>query len=294
MALQAGMGLSRIAFLLGAGYTTTILINNGKLSEILGDLQNFVKSHEGSGEGGETDAALAAQVRRLAMEVRSLASERRVTVLTGGSSGNVTNLVAPIAALGALGYGYMWIKGIKFSDLMYVTKSSMATAVSNLTKHLQHVSDALAATKRHLTQRIENVDGKLDDQIEMSKQIRDEVNDARGDIFKIDNEVDAIQMMLSGLDGRLLSLEEKQEIANVGVMYLCGRVNGSRVKMPEKLQEHLRVGISAHSVTSRKGIMSVVEPESGKLITDGSTQDVSPKSVDPVRSVMRTASMKCC
>lgn len=29
---------------------------------------------------------------------------------------------------------------------MYVTKSNMATAVSNLTKHLEHVSEALAVS----------------------------------------------------------------------------------------------------------------------------------------------------
>lgn len=31
------------------------------------------------------------------------------------------------------------------------------------------------ATKRHLTQRIENLDGKLDDQLEISKLIKTEV-----------------------------------------------------------------------------------------------------------------------
>lgn len=37
------------------------------------------------------------------------------------------------------------------------------------------VSPLDQATKRHLTQRIENVDGKLDDQLEMSKLLRNEV-----------------------------------------------------------------------------------------------------------------------
>ncbi|KAL0923925.1 hypothetical protein M5K25_004713 [Dendrobium thyrsiflorum] len=58
--------------------------------------------------------------------------------------GNVTSFLVPAATLGAVGYGYMWWKGLSFSDLMYVTKHSMANAVSTMTKHLEQVSNALA------------------------------------------------------------------------------------------------------------------------------------------------------
>ncbi|GER34653.1 hypothetical protein STAS_10902 [Striga asiatica] len=84
---------------------------------------------------------------------------------------------------------------------MYVTKQNMANAVANLTKHLDHVSEALAATKRHLTQRIENLDGKLDEQVEISRLIRNEVNDVRGDVSQIDFDLNELQRMVSGLVG---------------------------------------------------------------------------------------------
>ncbi|GFQ04740.1 hypothetical protein PHJA_002618000 [Phtheirospermum japonicum] len=203
MAMQAGIGLSRIVFILGASYTGTILVKNGKLSDVLGELQNLVKRMEKTGEtDGDSDNsdAIITQVRRLAMEVRQLASARQITVLNGNSGqSNLTCLVMPAAALGAVGYGYMWWKGLSFSDLMYVTKQNMANAVSNLTKHLDHVSEALAATKRHLTQRIENLDGKLDEQVEISKLIRNEVNDVRGDVSQIGLDLDELQRMVSGL-----------------------------------------------------------------------------------------------
>ncbi|KAG9136580.1 hypothetical protein Leryth_024876 [Lithospermum erythrorhizon] len=238
MAMQASMGFSKIIILVGAGYSGTLLLKNGKLSDVLAELQNLIKGLEQKKGDGDVDSsdAMAAQVRRLAMEVRQLASARQITILNGSSGANLTNIAVPAATLGAMGYAYMWWKGIKFSDLMYVTKASMATAVSNLTKHLEHVSDALAATKRHLTQRIENVDGKMDEQIEISKLIRNEVTDARGDISQIGFDLDDLKSMVSGLDGKLLSLEGKQELANSGVMYLCNIVNGKRVKMPENLQ----------------------------------------------------------
>lgn len=42
-------------------------------------------------------------------------------------------------------------QGLKFSDLMYVTKRSMANAVSNLTKHLEQVTEALSVSLTTLT-----------------------------------------------------------------------------------------------------------------------------------------------
>ncbi|KVH95180.1 Protein of unknown function DUF1664, partial [Cynara cardunculus var. scolymus] len=221
MAMQAGMGFSKIIILVGAGYTGTLMLKNGKLSDVLGELQ----------------------VRRLAMEVRQMASSRQITVLNGGSSGNVTSLVVPVATLGAVGYGYMWwkcveldnifllmcIQGFSFSDLMYVTKQNMATAVSNLTKHLEQVSDALAAAKKHLTQRIENLDGKLDQQVEISKLIKSEVTDVRDDLSQIGYDLDSLNRMVSGLNGKIMTLEEKQDLTNLGVWYLCNKADGNKI-----------------------------------------------------------------
>ncbi|XP_028126057.1 uncharacterized protein LOC114322835 [Camellia sinensis] len=247
MAMQTGMGLSKILILVGAGYTSTILVKNGKLSDILGEIQSLVKGMEKNGESSESDSdvsdAIASQVRRLAMEVRQLASARQITVLNGNSGqiGNMTSLIVPAAAVGALCYGCMWWKGLTFSDLMYVTKRNMANAVSNLTKHLESVSEALAATKRHLTQRIENLDGKLDEQVEISKLIKNEVTDVRGDLSQIGSDLDALQRMVYGLDGKICSLEDKQDLANLGVLYLCNFVDGRKVKMPEVLQEQLKL-----------------------------------------------------
>ncbi|KAL3619478.1 hypothetical protein CASFOL_037048 [Castilleja foliolosa] len=268
MALQSGIGLTKIVLIIGAGYSGSILLKNNKLSDVIGELQNLVKGMEKSGEtDGDSDLsdAIAAQVRRLAMEVRQLSSARQITVLNGNSGqSNLTSLAVPAAALGALGYGYMWWKGLSFADLMYVTKQNMANAVSNLTKHLDTVSEALAATKRHLTQRIENLDGKLDDQVEISKLIRNEVNDMRGDLSQIGFDLDELQRMVSGLDGKLLSLEDKQELANAGVMYLCGIVNGKKVKMPERLQDQLKpTGKPGPALMGLKGIADSL------LLTDG-------------------------
>lgn len=241
MAMQAGMGVSKLIFIIGAGYTGTLMLQNGKLSDVLGELQALVKGYEQKkGEGAEDHAdAIAAQVRRLAMEVRQLASSRQITVLNGGAGANATSLVVPAAAVGAAGYGYMWWKGLSFTDLMYVTKKNMATAVSNLTKHLEQVSDALAAAKKHLTQRIENLDDKMEQQVEMSKLIRNDVNGVRDDLSQIGYDLDSLNQMVSGLNGKIMTLEEKQDLTNLGVWYLCNKADGNKIS--GQAQEQFRL-----------------------------------------------------
>ncbi|CAH1451307.1 unnamed protein product [Lactuca virosa] len=253
-------GFYKIIILVGTGYTGTLLFKNGKLSDVLGELQGLVKGYEGKqGDGAEGDYsdAIASQVRRLAMEVRQLASSRQnqITVLNGGSSGNITSMVVPAAALGAVGYGYMWWKGVSFSDLMYVTKSNMANAVSNLTKK-SRTSYRCSRSKRHLTQRIENLDGKLDDQVEISKLIKNEVTDVRADVSQIGYDLDSLNKMISGLNGKIMTLEEKQDMTNLGVWYLCNMADGNKLSGTAQKQFKL-AGKSFDGHLSSDGILSL-------------------------------------
>lgn len=242
--MQTGVGLSKIIFILGAGYTGTILVKNGKLSDIIGELQGLVKGLENSGDSANIDSdPIAAQVRWLAQEVRQLASARQITVVNGGGSGqtDVTSLIVPAATLGALGYGYMWWKGFSFSDLMYVTKRNMTTAVENLTKHLESVSDALAKAKRHLTQRIENLDGKMDEQMEISKLMLNDVNEARGDINKVSSQIYSLTHKVLNLEGKMDTLDDKQNHLLMGVDYLCQFADGKRAPgFSQFVQERLK------------------------------------------------------
>ncbi|KAJ4979556.1 hypothetical protein NE237_010336 [Protea cynaroides] len=268
MATQVGMGFSKILILVGAGYTGSILLSKGRLSELLGELQELVKGLEKSGDPSNADSehsdAIASQVRRLAMEVRQLASSRQITVLNGNSGqiGNITSFVVPAAAIGALGYGYMWWKGLSFSDFMYVTKRHMANAVSGMTNHLEQLTNALAAAKRHLTQRIENLDGKLDDQKEMSKLIKNEVSEVSASLGQLGYDLNSIKDIICGLDGKILSLEGKQDIANAGVWYLCQFVGSKDPKMVDFLK-------AAPEPPSRaRGFITQSGPEGLKLIMD--------------------------
>ncbi|KAE8729859.1 hypothetical protein F3Y22_tig00003103pilonHSYRG00023 [Hibiscus syriacus] len=65
-------------------------------------------------------------------------------------------------------------------------------------------------------------------------------------------------------DGKIGSLEYKQDLANAGVWYLCNMVGGKKVNMPEALQEQLKLsGKSRALLTSGtptpKGLKNVAD-----------------------------------
>ncbi|XP_022726876.1 uncharacterized protein LOC111282863 isoform X4 [Durio zibethinus] len=261
MAMQTGVGLSKILILVGAGYTGTILLNNGKLSDILGQLQSLVKGLEKSGEQSDDSDAILAQVRRLSTEIRQLASVRQITVLNGDSGGKLTSLVIPAATLGALGYGYMWWKGISFSDLFWVTKRNMAMAVENLTKHLDSVSDALS------------------------------VEEARMNLSNIEYDLDALQRMISGLD---LANAGVWYLCNM----VGGKKAKMPESLQEQLKHSGRSrALLTHSGTpTLKGLKDVADILSGSMNDSGRDaimQDGIYNLVEEPRSLQRSTSAMC-
>ncbi|KAI0524075.1 hypothetical protein KFK09_003439 [Dendrobium nobile] len=300
MAMHAGVGLSKAAILIGAGFTGSILVRNGKLSDLLADLQNLLKSTEDS--GADSAESVVAQVNRLAMEIRQLASARSITVVNGGSGeGNVTTLLVPAATLGALGYGYMWWKGLSFSDLMYVTKRNMANAVSGMTKHLEQVSSALAATKRHLTQRIEGLDGKLDEQKLISTEIKDEVTQVRGQIENIGFDLSSLQQIVYGMDGKMSIIEKKQAFLCAGILHLCNIFPDKDAKMQELLQDgpkrsNLRGYLGpAEESGDLKGLKHILEALNSESLDSANLEGLLPNNSDSLetrKDLSRTPSVK--
>ncbi|KAL5658532.1 hypothetical protein ACJX0J_031695, partial [Zea mays] len=232
--------------------TGSILLRNGRLSDVLGELQEIMKGvNQGTSSGPYDIALIQAQIRNLAQEVRDLTLSKPITILNGksDSGGSLSSYILPAAAVGAMGYCYMWWKGLSLSDVMFVTKHNMANAVQSMSKQLEQVSSALAATKRHLTQRLENLDGKMDEQVEVSKAIRNEVNDVKDDLSQIGFDVESIQKMVAGLEGKIELLENKQDVANTGIWYLCqvagGLKDGINTRFFQETSEKLKLSHSA-------------------------------------------------
>eukprot|EP00897_Mesotaenium_endlicherianum_P002689 jgi/Mesen1/2448/ME000158S01647 len=228
MALQAGFMGGKLLFLVGAGVTGSYLLGNTHIAELLSDLSKVLMKHlKEPGEGGDAggaDSALRAEVRRLSMHLGQMQHQwgRPVTVIsTGERGGSILSYVTPVAVLGAAGYGYMWWKGFKFGDLMYVTKRGMSNAVSSVTKQLEQVSGALASTRRHLAGRLDVVTKSLDNSIEVQGLIKQEVIEVRGHLGQVGDNVSSVQQIVEGLECKFESLEQKQDFANQGIVLLC-------------------------------------------------------------------------
>ncbi|XP_020264215.1 uncharacterized protein LOC109840112 [Asparagus officinalis] len=281
MAMQTGVASSKVLILVGAGLTGSIILRNGRLSDVLAELQELMKGvNQAEILPNHYDASLlAAQIRNLAQEVRDLTSSRPVHIFNGdSSSGGLSSYIMPAAAVGAMGYCYMWWKGWSFTDVMFVTKRNMATAVANMSKQLEQVTAALAVTKRHLTQRLEILDGKLDEQKETSKLIMNEVTEVRTDLSQIGFDVESIQKMISGLEGKIGLLESKQEMTNTGIYYLCqvagGIKDGFNTKFFQEASSKLQINRSSPT-------FSEVEPLQGLQFL---TNSLSPEEVKELKT----------
>ncbi|KAG6495353.1 hypothetical protein ZIOFF_043156 [Zingiber officinale] len=234
MAMQTGMSSSKVLILVGAGLTGSIILRNGRISDVLSDLQHKNKSTSWSHGLVLMDGlALDSPYDDIYSVYRVLVCFEcilNLEILALDASG-LSSYIIPAAAVGTLGYCYMWWKGWSFSDVMFVTKKNMANAVANVSKQLEQVSASLAATKRHLTQRLENLDGKLDEQQEISKSIMNEVTlslvgDVKTELSQIGFDIESLQQMLTGLEGKIGHLESKQDVTNAGIYYLCKFVGG--------------------------------------------------------------------
>ncbi|MFS8017637.1 hypothetical protein Hanom_Chr15g01382761 [Helianthus anomalus] len=104
---------------------------------------------------------------------------------------------------------------------MFVTKSNITNDVSSLKNNLEQVSDDIAITKKHLTQKVENLDRKLDKQVEISKSIQSKYlcNKFEGNVISGNTQV---QFKLAGKSvggslssGGMIALEGVNEIPDI-------------------------------------------------------------------------------
>jgi hypothetical protein len=295
MAMQAGVQTSKVLILVGAGLTGSIVLRSGRLSELIAQLQELLKGVDQVEIGSYKydSALLAAQIRQLAQEIKDLTLSNPVTIFNGNSASNggLASYLVPAAAVGAMGYCYMWWKGWSFSDVMFVTKNNMASAVANVSTQLDNLSQTLASSRKHLAKRLESLDWKLEEQKETTVLIANDVGEMNSNLSHIGCDVDTMLEMLSGLEGKIELLESKQDITNKGLWYLCQYAGGFKeggldpklglTEAPDhKLLEDVGSKLFKQSATkyednSLKGLQFLAESNessvvSGKKIVDDS------------------------
>lgn len=297
MAMQTGVSSSKVLILLGAGLTGSVILKSGQLSDVLLQLQELIKGvNETDFSSAKIDPVLlAAQIRQLAQEIRELSLSNPITVLNGSSSsgGGYGSYLMPAAALGAMGYCYMWWKGLSFSDVMFVTRQNMANAVASVSKQLDNLSEAVVTTKKHLTKRLENLDWKVEEQKVISEQILGDVTDVKSNISQIGFDLESIRDMVNGLEGKLEVFESRQDLTNRGVWYLCQVAGGIKEGLNTSLLQDVVSELPPPKVTcednSLKGLQfiadSTITSALEKPITSTKTDDLDPTLVKNLSSV---------
>ncbi|GLT30171.1 hypothetical protein SLA2020_049890 [Shorea laevis] len=287
----------KVLILLGAGLTGSIVLKNGRLSELIAQLQDLLKDVDKVEflPYKYDHSLLAAQIRQLAQEIKELSMSNPVTILNRNSdSSGIFSYLVPAAALGAMGYCYMWWKGWSFSDVMFVTKRNMADAVATVSKQLEHVSQTLTVTKKHLTKRLETLDWKLEDQMETSQLIANNVNEMNLNLSQIGLDVDMIYQMVAGVEGKIDRLESKSDVTNANIRYLCQVAADNADQLNAKLIQDAAAKLAIDSAVkfeekSPKGLLYLAE--TNELVSDKQMTSSDDRDLDvPMKKapVMKT------
>ncbi|CAB4274091.1 unnamed protein product [Prunus armeniaca] len=281
MALQAaGVSTSKVLVLVGAGLTGSIVLRSGRLSDLIAQLHELLKGvNEAEILSEKYDGAIIrAQIQQLAQEIRELTLSGPVTIFkeNSASSGNYASYLVPAAALGAMGYCYMWWKGWSLSDVMYVTKHNMANAVAAVSKQLDHVHETLASTKRHLTKKLENLDWKMEEQKEISELIANDVNEVKSNLSQIGFDVELIHQMVAGLEGKVELIESKQDATNSGLWYLCQVAEGFKDGLETIPFQNVSANLGKHSTMafedkSLKGLQFLADTKEPSMTEKSTT-----------------------
>ncbi|XP_031491171.1 uncharacterized protein LOC116258161 [Nymphaea colorata] len=220
--------LGKLTVIVGAGFLGSVLAKDGgasKVSDFLSGALKIVFNHlqqeDPPSKIKPQNDALMAQVNSLRAELQQFASSRSVTVITGSSRSGARTYAMPILVIGAVGYGYIWWKGWRISDLMFATRHSFSDACIAIGKQLDQVSSSLTAAKRHLSSRIDRVDANLDECTALTAATKDEVSQLRGDLSTFVVDIESVHHAVQCLETKIGRIEEKQDFTNDGVHQLC-------------------------------------------------------------------------
>ncbi|XP_028091798.1 uncharacterized protein LOC114292087 [Camellia sinensis] len=95
-------------------------------------------------------------------------------------------------------------RGWRLPDMMFATKCSLSDACNTIAKQLENVYSSIAATKRHLSSKIDHVDRTLDESAELTAATREEVSELRGEIQVICVDVQPVHHVVRTLETKLV------------------------------------------------------------------------------------------
>ncbi|CAI5932795.1 unnamed protein product [Closterium sp. NIES-64] len=117
------------------------------------------------------------------------------------------------------------VQGWRVSDLMYVTRRGMDQAVKLMGAKVTELQTALDTAKKQLAGRLEGVSKSVAEGLKMQAIIKKDVIEVKGVVTSVSRDLDNMHGLVEGMDTKLASLEQKQDIATRGVLLLCSFVS---------------------------------------------------------------------
>lgn len=241
------MAIGKITIVIGAGIIGSILSKEGGLSDATSFFSSafkIVSKHLQQDKDSSKSAtkprtdSLLAQVDGLRKDLERFASSRSVTIVTSSRTGARAYGVKIVLIVGCLGYGYIWWKGWKLSDMMFATRHSFSDACSAVGKQLEFVSSSIMSAKRHLSSKIDVLDNNLDEMKELSAGTRNEVMQLHGDASIVHIDVESVTLAVRNLESKMDQIDDGQNFAGRGLYALCKLAEGWQQRMiKDSIQE---------------------------------------------------------
>ncbi|XP_051122581.1 uncharacterized protein LOC127245628 [Andrographis paniculata] len=274
------LSLGKLTIIVGAGVLGSVLAKEGRMPSVsdffsgafkIGLKQLKQDDSKTSTSKPRTDA-LMQQVNSLREELQLLASNRSITIVTGDRSGSGKYGVVVIVVV--VGYGYVWWKGWKLTDMMFATRRGLNDACASVAKQLENVYASVSATKKHLSSRIDRVDCKIDECADNTAATKDEVNELRGDVKLIGADVQSVHHVVQSLESKISRIEGRQNEMNFGVGKLVGFVrNLESSRSMEHIEGAARPAIESSPVSPSRTVSlpaTLLEPPSPSSSGSGS------------------------
>ncbi|KAF3784877.1 hypothetical protein EJ110_NYTH29355 [Nymphaea thermarum] len=259
------VALGKLTIIVGAGFLGTVLANDGgasKVSDFLSGALKIVFKHlqqdSSTSKSKPKNDMLMAQVDSLRAELQQFASSRSVTVITRNSRSGAQSYTVPVLVIGVVGYGYIWWKGWRLSDLMFASRRSFKDACTTIAKQLDQVSSSVSAAKKYLSSRIDRVDLNLDECAELTAGTRDEISQLRGDVstFVVDIESvhRAVQCLVLNSSSSVPALESPPVLTSNARAISFSSAKTPALESPSTSEETPKLVRPLHSAASASGL----------------------------------------
>ncbi|XP_028755894.1 uncharacterized protein LOC114715249 isoform X2 [Neltuma alba] len=234
--------LVQVLFLLYCilGWSGSVVRRSQRSSDLTAQLQALLKDYnEAEFLPGRCDtAAIAALVlqnyqcyliRQLAQEIRELTLSNPAVTFNCNCScnGSYASYLLPAAALLAVGFCYMWCKGWSFSDVISVTKQ------------LENLPEKIDSARGHLTEKLEVLSLKVEEQNELNQLNANDVNEMKLKLSQI--QLEATNEKISGMDEKLKLAESKQDMT-IAAVWRLGQITAESY---EERDRKISEGVSA-------------------------------------------------